>query len=170
MGPSYVLRPRSLPCPYVHANLPTAGNRQPSMQRPWITRPIRQQVLPEDCVSFDRPECDALLPLLVTVDVSVLTPTLISGGVHGGEVGAPARSPIRDAHVGKERRGTVAAKVGVGVGCHVGVPVCVEMEVLADSVPDQLNWLEMGAWDIESLELKRAVFYTPDYCVAGHVR
>lgn len=136
------------------------------MQRPLIPRPIRQQILPEDRIPLERAKRDALVPVLVTIDKPA--PPLVRGRIDHREVGAAPRRPVGDVHVGEETRRPVPAHVRAGVG-RVGVPVRVEVEVLAHAVLDQLDRLEVAAGHVEALELEGAVLYAPHDGVAGDI-
>lgn len=54
-----ICRQWHLPRPNIHSNLLPADHRQSRMQRPLVSSPIRQQVLPVDHVPLNGPERDA---------------------------------------------------------------------------------------------------------------
>ncbi len=127
---------------------------------------VEPQVLPEQGVSFHRAKCDTAVPGLVAVDD--ITPALVCWRTQQWEVCSPACGVVADVNVGKEARHPIAPVGRNGVG-RIGKPVGVEVVFLPRGVLHELQWLEMGWWDIVTLEIKRTLLDALDNAVALHV-
>lgn len=78
-----------LSCPDIHSNLLSTHHWQSCMQRPLVSFPIRQQVLPVDHVTLNGPERDTRIVLFIAVDE--LAPSFIPRCVQDGKIRPSAR-------------------------------------------------------------------------------
>lgn len=109
------------------------------MQRPLVSFPIRQQILPVDHVALNGPKRDARVVSFIAVDE--LAPSFIPRRIQNRKVGASARHVVclDVSEKGADAVPAVRCR-GVGLVCE---PVRVEVVPFSDCVLDELDGLEV---------------------------
>lgn len=139
----------TLSCPYIHAELASAGDGKTGVNCRSITHSVRIQILPEDRMPWDRPKSNTSFPRLVAINV--LAPPFVFWRFKNRKVCPSSCHIIASRDIHKKRSQPISAVFG---GClQVRLePIGVKIVFLSTVILHQLKRLKMASRDVKALE------------------